>query len=63
MIIIEFTGVFQHLGISLHCLTKDHCCDDKDERTALKMLCPTDTRPMRASVNDKKLFGKEAIKR
>lgn len=59
----DFTGTFPELGISLHCLTSDHCCDDKDERTALRMLCPTDPRPMRPSVNDKKLFGKEAIKR
>lgn len=59
----EFTGLFSELGLSLHCLTKDHCCDDKDERTALKMLCPSDPKPMRPSLNDKKLFGKDAIKR
>jgi hypothetical protein len=59
----EFTGAFENMGISVHCITKDHCCDDREERIALKLLCPTDPKPMKPSANDKKLFGKEAIKR
>mmetsp|Transcript_10116 Transcript_10116/g.15332 ORF Transcript_10116/g.15332 Transcript_10116/m.15332 type:complete len:535 (-) Transcript_10116:38-1642(-) len=59
----ECTAHCPSSGLSVHCLTKDHSCDDKEERAAVRALCPSDNRAMRPSANDKKLFGKLALKR